>query len=253
MLTTLRHGIAVLLLLTATSTLGYALYHDGATLNRPAAASLLSFALPALASLLAATLGLIGRYAWARWLGLAIGLSTASLFGGLASLRGRGIDAGLLDLLLLASPPLLVLALAGETMAQRFSRGSPFRQRSGRARLLAGAIVLGLAALPTLWAFACLAKSVSPLGRAVAAAATLAIALGSGLLLRQRTAGLLLLLLGSCLALGLATVVFCYPHLARADALLTAQWLLAALGGGAGILATARPIARVLLGRPPLP
>ncbi len=71
------------------------------------------------------------------------------------------------------------------------------------------------------------------------------------LLVRQRTAGLIAMFFGGALSLGLA--VFIVVASGPSDGpVLSLQWSLAAFGAILALVATARPIARLLAGRPPV-
>ena len=253
MLTNLRKWTAVLLLVAAAGLFGFLTYMVNWGIQKGPPPSANFFFVPGLAAALLAVFGVIREHAWARWLALGIGVSGTCLSGSIfAALAASPARADFFVLLFAAGPLLLTLTLAGSAMAKRLgSRSNPFRERGRRAGLLGLSLVLSMAAVPTLWAWACLAGTGHGPSRSVAFGATIFLVLGATLIMMQRTAGLLALWLGGSLAFSLAVTVATGGIRDAATGLMGIQWLLAVAGGLTAMVATARPIGRVLAGKAP--
>ena len=258
MLSSLRKWAACTLLLGASGLFAYVLYELG---TMPAKAGPsgkdLFFLASGLVGALVALFGIATNRTWGRWFGMAIGVSGFSLVGITAFSGPMGLRWNLFALLALGGSTSLILLLAGPSMAQRLgSKGNPFTRGGGRrASLLGVAVVLSLAAVPTLWAWGCIGSAGQHLTRGMALAAAGLLGLGSLLIIWQRTAGLLALLVGGAIATALALMVLFADSDTQQRTIgwqIGVQWLLAAAGGIVAMIATARPVCRVLAGKPPV-
>jgi hypothetical protein len=255
MLSSLRKWTAVTLLLGAAGVIGFALYmvnsHIPAKGGIDATGNI--FLGSALLGALLAVFGLATDRTWGRWLGMATGVSGLTFMGTLGFAGPVPMRWDSTSIALVAGSVALIVLLAGGSMAQRLgARGNPFVSGGRRATLIGLSVVLSLAALPTLWAWGLLGGPGHFGSRAIGLAAAVLLGLGAILIIRQRTAGLLAMLVGGLLATGLAIYVFCGGMQHHASWEIGLQWLLAVAGGVVAIIATARPVFRVLAGKPPV-
>ncbi len=213
------------------------------------------FVVSAILGGLLAIFGLATNRAWGRWLGLAIGVSGLALTTSFLVLRifrwGSSFDASFVGTM--AGLAFLSVLLFGAKMREHFgARGNPFRSAGRRATLLSGAMIFSLASVPTLWALGCAGPHSAGAFRIVALVASLFLVMGVLLLVRQRTAGLIAMFFGGALSLGLAVFIVVVSGGPSGGPVLSLQWSLAAFGAILALVATARPIARLLAGRPPV-
>ena len=256
MVSTLRKWAACALLFGAAGLFGYVLY-EYSCYPKPTRLSSgdVFFVVSALLGTLLALFGIATNRTWGRWLGLAIGVSSVGLIGTMSLAGPEPIRWTILPILASGGSAALILLLIGPSMAQRLgSKGNPFARSGGRrASLLGMAVVLSLAAVPTLWAWAWVGSAGQHLSRGMALAAVGLLGLGALLIIWERTAGLLALLVGGSLATILALMVLVAgSQQVTISWQIGVQWLLAAAGGIVAMIATARPVCRVLAGKPPV-
>lgn len=255
MLSSIRKWTAVILLLGAAGAIGFALYTLNAhtPLKGGPGAKGSVFLVSALIGALLAIFGLATDRAWGRWLGMATGVSGLTFIGTLGLAEPVPMRWDWFPIAFLGGSAALIALLAGGSMARRLgARGNPFTSGGRRASLIALSVVLSLAAIPTLWAWGWLGHHSAQGSRVVALAAAGLLGLGALLIIWQRTAGLLAMLVGGLLATGLAIYVFCGGMQQHASWEIGLQWLLAMAGGVIAIVATAQPVCRVLAGKPPV-
>ena len=162
------------------------------------------WSLPIAVVLVGTILGLLGRRGWARWIGLAAGVTTTIVAPFVAALGGMRALEREPRLLVFLLGPVLLLSLAGARMFAAFE-GKDGSQDDGRRKVVRWAVISNVAALAALlFENILFVRELTNPGHTggvvLSVSAMAALLLGVVLLARGKTAGLLVLATG-CAAL----------------------------------------------------
>lgn len=254
----IRKTMAVLMILVPMGFTGYLLYEVLRDALRYDSSSNMIMAAAVLIPLLvtggAACYGLVRNRAWGRWLALAAGVG-----GFFFMALGNAIfSTSAPTLAVMVCFGLLAATMLGRGMADKYEKhpgsGLPFHQKNRQTALVSWGTIICLASVPAIWLFALLPYPAMNTSAIVPGVVATLIAAGALLIQRQRTGGLVLMLLAGMGALymvlhnvlNLASAGCCNSHRLLEQIFFAANCSLAVLGAALILVGAGKPLWRQL-------